>query len=302
MSAPVLRLGLIGCGRIAEQGYLPALAGIDSVELTAVADPDHERRQLIGRLMTAEPAAFGSAEELIASRLVDAVVVAGPVDTHLAGAEAARAAGLPCLVEKPPAPDAAGAARMAALDPAPYVGFNRRFQYHGVLSAARPAAGLEVEIELSYRRRSWRPLGSLGDAWLDLGPHLADLALLILGDDVEVEAAEIGAAHAAVRLRGPAGVASLGCAVEHPYRESLTIHAAGVPIASSSTAGPLRGLVARFGSAEPPLVVSLRDQLREFDAAARGSAPKLLATAADGARAMEIVDRVRAHAGVAVPA
>jgi predicted dehydrogenase len=38
-----LRLGLAGCGRLAERGYLPALALRDDVELVAVVDVDPAR-------------------------------------------------------------------------------------------------------------------------------------------------------------------------------------------------------------------------------------------------------------------
>ena len=41
--APV-RIGLVGCGRLAELGYIPALARVHGAQLVAVADPDPIRR------------------------------------------------------------------------------------------------------------------------------------------------------------------------------------------------------------------------------------------------------------------
>ena len=69
----------------------------------------------------------------------------------------AAAAGVPVLVEKPPAPDRAGAAALAALDPAPYVAFNRRFDPAiAALRAATPAgAEVAVAAEIAYRRGGW---------------------------------------------------------------------------------------------------------------------------------------------------
>ena len=38
-----MRVGLIGCGRIAERGYVPAFARAEGVELAAVVDVRSER-------------------------------------------------------------------------------------------------------------------------------------------------------------------------------------------------------------------------------------------------------------------
>ena len=110
-----LRLGLVGCGRLAEVGYLPALARVTRFRLVAVADPDPVRRA------AAAPGvdAYGSAEELLAAAAVDAVGVASPVQTHLAAARAAAAAGVTALVEKPPVRDVAEARALAELRPTP---------------------------------------------------------------------------------------------------------------------------------------------------------------------------------------
>jgi len=79
--------------------------------------------------------------------------------THVADTFAAAAAGLPTLVEKPPAADAGAAAMLATLVPPPWIGFNRRFD--PLIERVRgrvPAHGrLELSIELRYRRGSWRP-------------------------------------------------------------------------------------------------------------------------------------------------
>ena len=71
---------------------------------------------------------------------------------------AAATAGVAVLVEKPPALDAAGAAALAALTPPPWVGFNRRYDPGAQrVRAAIPAEGdVDLRLEISYRRRSWR--------------------------------------------------------------------------------------------------------------------------------------------------
>ena len=160
MSAEALRLGLVGCGRLAELGYGPAIERVRGVRLVAVADPDRIRRERVaGRFGAAQGdtvRALPDAEALLAAVPVDALVLASPTSAHLADATAAAAAGVAVLVEKPPAPDAGGAARLAALTPVPWVAFNRRFD-PGARAArdAVPAAGdLDLHLEPAYRRRS----------------------------------------------------------------------------------------------------------------------------------------------------
>lgn len=298
MSAAPLRLGIVGCGRLAELGYLPALHGIDGFRLAAVADPDPARRELVAGLSGTDPAVCADVEELVAAN-VDAVVVAGPVDTHVAAAAAVAAGGLPALVEKPPARDADGAVALVGLKPQPWIGFNRRFlQQAAIQSVSRRPEALEIELGISYRRSSWQPLGDLGDAWLDLGPHLADLALLLLGAEAATVAeAELEHERAVVVLEAERGSARLRCAIDAPYSEIVVVRSEGRVLASSATAGPVRALLGRIRAAEIPLVSSLREQLRAFAAAATGKESIQLASAEDGLRAMRIIDRAREAAG-----
>ena len=177
-----VRIGLVGAGRLAEVGYLPAAAAARDVVLAAVAEPDPVRRDRVAALAHGLPA-FPDAAALLAGTDVDALVLATPAAAHLADARIGAAAGLPVLVEKPPAPDRAGAAALAALEPAPYVAFNRRFD--PAIAALRTAtpAGAEVAVvaEIAYRRGGWGAHAVADDALLDLGPHLVDLARWITG-------------------------------------------------------------------------------------------------------------------------
>ena len=141
MSAPPLRIGLVGCGRLAELGYVPAFSRAEEVVLAAVADPVAGRRDRIAGMAAARgvrPTSHAGAGELLAASDVEALVIASPPVEHLRQAQLAAGAGLPTLVEKPPALAGAGAEQLAALRPAPWIGFNRRFQHGG--GHARAAA------------------------------------------------------------------------------------------------------------------------------------------------------------------
>ncbi len=300
MSA-ALRLGLIGCGRIATAGYLPAIAACEELSLVAVADPAPARRHELAGLASARE--FCAAGEMIAAGGLDAVIVAGPVDTHVEHARLASEAGLACLVEKPPAPDRTAALELARLDPAPWVGFNRRFEQGAKLVGAIPDDGsFALELELRYRRASWRTYYVRDDALLDLGPHLIDLALLLTGGPARVRDAVCAPERAEIELEIPRGGVSIRCATDRPYFERAVVaRPDGRRLTTSVNGGLGRGLLARLERRPHPLVGSLARQLSAFAAAARGGGAGVLATAADGARAMALIDeaRLRASAGVA---
>jgi len=96
-----LRLGIIGIGNQGSN-YLKACAngGFNETVITAVADVNPERFASAKEKIP-DVACFNSAEELIASGLCDAVVIATPHYYHPTYAIAAMKAGLHALSEKP---------------------------------------------------------------------------------------------------------------------------------------------------------------------------------------------------------
>jgi predicted dehydrogenase len=292
-----LRIGLIGCGRIAEHGHAPVIAASPGAVLAGVTDPVGERATALAR-STEGARVFASAPELVGSGTIDAAIVASPAAVHVEHATVVARAGLPCLVEKPPAPDAEGARALGALDPAPWVAFNRRFR-QGRLAAEVPAEGpLELELELCYRRRSWDPHGGGDDALLDLGPHLADLALWLGGAPARVTQAAATRERAELRIETARGVAQVRCATDRPHLERAVVgRPGGETVAAMTDGGLWRGLLARAARGPHPLAASLSGQLEAFCAAARGGDPGPLASAADGVRAMELIDRAAELAG-----
>lgn len=297
-----LRLGLVGCGRLAELGYVPAVAGLADVDLIAVADPEPRRRERIARLVAGgapPPRAHRTAAELLAERRVEAVVLASPPGEHVRQAELASRAGIACLVEKPPALGHAGAERIAALDPPPWIGFNRRFQHGARVLGSIPAdGGLELELELRYRRASWGAVAVDDDAVLDLGPHLVDLALMLCGSAaVRLRSAALTPRRAIIELEWERGRARLSCATDRPHSERVVARdERGRVLARSTAGGPLAALAGRLPGRVHPLVASLREQVAAFAVALGGGDPGLLATAAEGARVMRLIDEARARA------
>lgn len=106
------RIGLIGAGNIGSW-HARIVAERRDARLAAVCDIDASRaRGLADRhgvtVFTDASAFFGETD-------LDAVIIASPEAVHLEHARLAAAAGLPMLIEKPLAPDAAGVAAIGAI-------------------------------------------------------------------------------------------------------------------------------------------------------------------------------------------
>jgi predicted dehydrogenase len=287
-----LRIGLIGCGRLAERGYVPAFARTAGVELTAVADPVPER------CATAAPGlhAFASAAELLSAAAADALVLATPAEAHLADARQAAAAGVPTLVEKPPAATLAETLELARLDPAPYFAFNRRFvpELARLRAALAAQDSVDLALEMRTRAHSWRAYVVADDVLLNLGPHLVDLARWLSGAEISSVSAAVTDASASldVELADGRGRARIACS-EGPYRERVTS-----PAGRYATGGLLNALRLRLAgtSREHPLVPSLARQLAAFARAVRGEPEPDLARVRDGVAVMATLETARASA------
>lgn len=315
-----MKLGVAGCGRIAERGYIPAALAAEDVTITGFADPDADRlRQCVEfweRQSDDEAEGFSSTAELVRSTPIDLLVVAAPAAHHLSLAEEAAAAGVRCLVEKPPAPDLATAEKLAALDPQPFLAFNRRFLQGIELRDRVPTEGwLELDLELRFKRGAWGAHQADDEAILDAGIHLIDLAChLTQSAPIAVRQAEVTPERATLELELTRARARISCATDRGHRESITIHdRSGKTLASTRWGGIGARLSPLFGRPDP-LVLSLQRQLE----ALRDSAPQLhhplypaevgggavgvrrrgtrLANATDGVMTMAIVEAARRSA------
>jgi predicted dehydrogenase len=113
MSAETVRYGLIGAGMMGRE-HIRNLALVPGAVVTAVSDPDTEQRTL-SAAAAGGARAFASHQDLLASGLVDALVIASPNDTHMAilGDIFAAPRALPVLVEKPVCTTTADCERLA---------------------------------------------------------------------------------------------------------------------------------------------------------------------------------------------
>jgi predicted dehydrogenase len=302
MSTHALRLGIVGCGRLAESGYLPALAGRDAFTLVAVADPDAGRRARVVQVAASATRIdeFADAREMAVAAGLDAAVIASPVSVHVEDAHALAAVGVATLVEKPPAPDGEGARALAAITPAPWVGFNRRFDLGAqrLRDSIPRDVDLDLQVALHYRRASWRPHSVHDDALLDLGPHLVDWGTWVTRSAVvAVGDAVVEHDRASCTLTLTRGKARLFAECSRPHRELIDVRdASGARVARHAVGGLASGVRARVTRSPHLLVASLAAQLSEFATAVRGGPADSLATPEEAVAIMAALDAARVSA------
>ncbi|GAA2585270.1 Gfo/Idh/MocA family oxidoreductase [Dactylosporangium fulvum] len=204
MSDTSLRVGLVGYGLAGAAFHAPLISTTPGLRLAAIVTADPGRRRSAAE---AHPEArlVDRAEDLwAAAGELDAVVIASPNRTHVPLARAALEAGLPVVVDKPLTPTAAEGAALVEL--AAERGLlltvyqNRRWD--GDFRTARRLVDEGVlgrirRFESRYER--WRPVpkggwresddpADAGGLLYDLGSHVVDQALQLLGPATEVYA------------------------------------------------------------------------------------------------------------------
>lgn len=208
----MLNWGIAGCGWVARDYVGPAIEASRNGCVAALFDPAAASRQQAAERFGAP--AHAGIEAFLATPGLGAVYVAAPNHAHRALVEAAAAAGLPVLCEKPMAttlPDAQ--AMVAACERAGVLyatAFDQRFHAaHRTLAAliADGRLGTVTAIRIVYAcwlPADW-PKGASGDNWridparagggalMDLAPHGLDLSSFLLGEPL-VDVAAIGQA------------------------------------------------------------------------------------------------------------
>ena len=187
--------GLIGAGRIGRihGGNIRALPG---ATLAAVTDFDAQAAQAFAAETGAEAS---SAEAILASRDIDAVLICSPTDTHADLIERAAKAGKAIFCEKPVdlSSDRVKATLKVVAEAGVtlMIGFNRRFDPSFADLEARLRAGAigAVEIVTILSRDPAPPpvsyIGRSGGLFRDMMIHDFDMARFLLGEEpVEVQA------------------------------------------------------------------------------------------------------------------
>jgi predicted dehydrogenase len=288
-----VRLGLIGCGEVAQRGYLPALSRVGGVALVAVADP------VAGRRVLPDAAGYPDAAQMLASEQLDGVLVCSPAELHLEHARACAWSQLRALVEKPPGVTAAEAVALAKLRPEPVIGFNRRFARARQLRRRRLGEPVRITAVFDAPSGDWRPGLEPPVALIDLGCHLVDLCLWITGSSPAMaRSMACPPERAAFELQLTNGARVYAeCGDASTYRELLEIRDSRGKVASWSwPESAISQLGARVAGRQPGLLGSWRAQLEEFVALIRGDAAPSLARASQGVPVMAALEATRRSA------
>lgn len=98
-----LQLGIIGCGRIVEEGHAPALSRFtDQAQVVALADPSPERRSIVAQALGQTGLGeYDTWAEMLAGQKLDAVLIALPHFLHESAIADASRAGVDIISEKP---------------------------------------------------------------------------------------------------------------------------------------------------------------------------------------------------------
>jgi predicted dehydrogenase len=123
------RIGLMGCGKVADYGHMPAIAETDELEVVALFDPNEASRKAMREKFNV-PLATGDIDEFFAADL-DGVTITSAAPVHAANISAAAERSLPILCEKPLAMTVAEIESIVATVEAAgvplWVGFDYRF-------------------------------------------------------------------------------------------------------------------------------------------------------------------------------
>jgi predicted dehydrogenase len=328
-----IRVAAIGVGHwhsLFDAAYLKTLVGMPEAELVGVSDPDPAilglRSEQLGR-----PPAFADFRDMLAQTRPDFVIVLGRHDAMAPAAHHLLDEGYPCMIEKPVGLDAGEVRRLRdkAADKGAFVAvplFQRLhpFVAHAQRLHAEGAFGpLSRFFFRSIRPTSARYVG-WGAPWMldpeiagggclrNIGIHGIDLFLLLMGEDVEVAAAQVSARalgervedYALVLLRSASGVlGAVEVGTTHPGkgadgewqlagRDALLVQRGGR--VRCTTAAAETELAA--AQPEPLSALALKDVLARWRA---GRAP--LAGLGDCYRVMQLIDRAYAIASPTRP-
>lgn len=191
-----LRVGMVGCGGIANQKHFPALSRINQVEMAAFCDIDRERAERAAKTYGGPGAAvYESYREMLAKERLDIVHVMTPNRVHCEVTVASLEAGCHVMCEKPMAVTSEDARQM--LETAKTtgkkltIGYQNRFRPDSLYLKRACREGKLGEIYFAkarnVRRRGVPTWGVFLDAdaqgggpLIDIGTHALDLTLWMM--------------------------------------------------------------------------------------------------------------------------
>lgn len=185
----MLRIGLLGCGRIG-QVHGRTIKGMDGAYVAAVADAMPEAAERLAQEIGAE---VRTSDAILEAQDVDAVVIGTPTDTHFDLIHRAARAGKAIFCEKPidmSVDNICACIEVVEAEGVPFLtGFNRRFDPNFASLQARIAAGDVGALELvtiTSRDPAPPPISYIersGGLFRDMMIHDFDMARFLMGEE-----------------------------------------------------------------------------------------------------------------------
>ena len=185
-----VRIGIVGCGRIAD-AHVAAIGARENAVLVGAADPDPEARRRAGEKWDCP--GYDEVDRMLDAQQVDVALVCAPPAFHRPLTERLLEGGVHVLCEKPMAttPIAARAMLEWANRYERVLTISSKFRFVHDLQQARRAIeegaiGLPVSCEITFCARfpvaRWavRPEVSGGGVVMDNGPHVYDVVSAVL--------------------------------------------------------------------------------------------------------------------------
>lgn len=198
-----MRLGILGCAKIAQDRFLPAAKNIFGLDVVAVAE-EYDRGKLNGFCGKFGLEGMDSFDELIGRKDIAAIYVPQPPALHYKWAKRALDAGKHVFVEKPSTTTYSDSEKLVELARSNGLALheNYMFQYHSQLkSIVNIIKNGEIGDVRLYRASFGFPFRSSSDfrydktlgggALLDAGGYTIKLATLLLGKTIRVESARL---------------------------------------------------------------------------------------------------------------
>jgi predicted dehydrogenase len=206
----MLRIAVSGAGAIASRAHLPALIATQGAQVVAIQSRTADKARAVAESLWPDaklrPAFYADFDEMLSRERPDAVCIFTPNHLHLPYALKAISAGAHVMVEKPMARSAPEARAMveACRKAGRVLVVSMQRRYGGIESAIKRAIDTGaigrptfIRARLSHGGphlwapgQDWftDPAQAGGGAMLDLGVHVADLALWYMGQASSVSA------------------------------------------------------------------------------------------------------------------
>lgn len=196
MSNRPVKIGIAGCGWIAEKAHIPSFRCLEGTEICSLFDLDGYRAENISTKYNIRPI-HDDYDEFLSSG-IDAVVIATPNDTHAEYSVRALERGIHVLCEKPAAittEEIQNVVKVAGSNHGIYVpGFVNRFR-HDICKmrnmVSRNEIGDIISVKSGWLRKSGLPRPgtwftnkkhSGGGVLIDLGSHVIDICSMFFGN------------------------------------------------------------------------------------------------------------------------